>query len=231
MADVRARGIDVTTDAYPYVASSSSLAAMWRIGREAVFENVPAIIASVKYNKEKYEGRYISDIAADLDLSIGDAIRKVLEDEENTPSVIMFIMDEGDVRRVVADAHCMIGSDGLPSEGKPHPRLYGTMARALQVYVREEGLVPLEEEVRKMTSLAAHKHRIADRGVLREGAFADIVVFNPDTIEDIATYAEPRQYPRGIAHVIVNGTVVVRNGAQTDARPGRFLHRSAADGQ
>jgi N-acyl-D-amino-acid deacylase len=228
MADVRARGIDVTTDAYPYVASSSSLAAMWRIGREAVFEAVPSIIASVKYNKEKYEGRYISDIAADLDLPIGDAIRKVLEDEENTPSVIMFIMDEGDVRRVVADAHCMIGSDGLPSEGKPHPRLYGTMARALQVYVREEGLVPLEEEVRKMTSLAAQKHRIADRGVLREGAFADVVVFDPDTIEDIATYAEPRQYPRGIAHVIVNGALAVRDGVQTDARPGRFLPRGVA---
>ena len=98
MADTRARGVDVTTDAYPYAASSSSLAAMWRIGRERVFEAVPAIIASVKYNKAKYEGRYISDIAADLDLPIGDAIRKVLDDEENTPSVIMFIMDEADVQ-------------------------------------------------------------------------------------------------------------------------------------
>lgn len=226
MADMRARGLDVTTDAYPYVASSSSLAAMWRIGRHAVFENVPAIIASVKYNKEKYEGRYIADIAADLDLPIGDAVEKVLADEENTPSVIMFIMDEGDVRRVVADAHCMIGSDGLPSEGKPHPRLYGTMARALQVYVREEGVVPLEEEVRKMTSLAAEKHRLADRGVLRAGAFADVVVFDPDTVEDVATYAEPRQYPRGIAHVVVNGELAVRDGVQTGAGAGRFLRRA-----
>jgi N-acyl-D-amino-acid deacylase len=79
-----------------------------------------------------------------------------------------------------------------------------------------------------MTSLAAQKHRIAHRGVLREGAFADIVVFDPDTIEDIATYAEPRQYPRGITHVLVNGALAVRDGVQTDARPGRFLPRGVS---
>src|SRR5262249_16747415 len=125
IAEARARGVDVTVDVYPYVASSSSLAAMYRIGRDPAFESPPPIIASVKHNKEKYEGKYVSDIARDLGLSIGDAIRRVLSDEENTPSVIMFLMDEEDVRRVIADDHCMIGSDGLPSEGKPHPRLYG----------------------------------------------------------------------------------------------------------
>jgi N-acyl-D-aspartate/D-glutamate deacylase len=128
IAEARARGVDVTMDVYPYTASSSSLAAMFRIGRERVFEAVPSIIASVKYEHEKYEGKYISDIAAELGMTIGDAVRKILHDEENSPSVIMFIMDEDDVRRVVANPQSMIGSDGLPSEGKPHPRLYGTMA-------------------------------------------------------------------------------------------------------
>ncbi len=226
LAAARARGIDVTVDVYPYVASSSGLAAMFRTGREEAFAATPAIIASVKYNHEKYEGRYMSDIASEMDLPIGDAIRKLLHDEENSPSVIMFIMDEDDVRRVVVDDHSMIGSDGLPSGGKPHPRLYGTMARVLEKYVREEGVLTLEEAVRKMTSLPARKHLLKDRGVLQPGAFADIVVFNPETIADIATYTDPRQYPTGIEHVIVNGAVTVDGGRQTDARAGRMLRRA-----
>lgn len=225
IAAARARGVDVTIDVYPYIASSSSLAAMYRVGRGAAFEGVEAIVASVKYNKEKYEGRYIRDIAADLDLPIKEAVAKVLEDEENTPSVIMFVMDEADVRRVISDDHCMIGSDGLPTDGKPHPRLYGTMARVLQTYVRDEGLMTLEEGVRKMTSLPARKHRLGDRGELREGWAADIVVFDPDTVADIASYADPRQYPTGIQHVVVNGELVVRDGKQTDARSGKLLRR------
>ena len=227
IAAARARGLDVTVDVYPYIASSSSLAAMYRIGRDATFEHVKAIVASVKYNKDKYEGKYIHDIAAELDLPVGDAVRKVLADEENTPSVIMFIMDEADVRRVVEDAHCMVGSDGLPTEGKPHPRLYGTMPRVIQRYVREEGVLTLEEAVRKMTSLPAKKHRLGDRGVLEPGHYADVVVFDPDTIADVATYEEPRQYPTGIAYVVVNGAVAVDGGVQTGARAGRMLRRSA----
>jgi N-acyl-D-amino-acid deacylase len=226
IAEARARGVDVTIDVYPYVASSSGLAAMFRAGREEAFTSTPAIIASVKYNHEKYEGRYISDIASELDLPIGDAIRKILHDEENSPSVIMFLMDELDVRRVISDDHCMIGSDGLPSGGKPHPRLYGTMARVLQKYVREDGALSLEEAVRKMTSLPARKHRLKDRGVLEAGAFADIVVFDPATITDIATYTEPRQYPTGVHHVIVNGAVAVLDGRQTESRSGRMLRRA-----
>jgi len=135
IAEARARGLDVTIDVLPLrrVVVVARRHVPHRPG--AAFDVIPAMIASVKYDHEKYEGRYISDIAADLDLPIPDAIRKILHDEENSPSVIMFVMEEEDVRRVVADDHCMIGSDGLPSEGKPHPRLYGTMARTIQQYV------------------------------------------------------------------------------------------------
>jgi N-acyl-D-amino-acid deacylase len=210
---------------YPYVASSSSLAAMFRVGREEMFERVPAIIASVKHNHEKYEGKYMTDIAAEMDLPVGDAVRKLLADEENSPSVIMFVMDEADVRRVVADDHCMVGSDGLPTEGKPHPRLYGTFPRVLQTYVREEGLITLEDAVRKMTSLPAKKHRVAERGELRPGWFADVVVFDPATVADVATYQDPRRYPPGMDYVIVNGQVAAEGGRQTDTRGGRMLRR------
>ncbi len=221
----RQRGVDVTIDVYPYVASSSSLAAMVRIGREELFARTPAIIASVKYNKERYEGKYVSDIADALDLPIGETLQKILHDEENTPSVILFIMDEADVRRVIADPHAMIGSDGLPTDGKPHPRLYGTMARVLQEYVRESPLITLEDAVRKMTSLPAKKHLVHERGVLRESWHADIVVFDPETIADRATYADPRQYPAGSDYVIVNGQIAAEGGAPTSGRAGRMLRR------
>jgi N-acyl-D-amino-acid deacylase len=226
LAEARARGVDVTVDVYPYDASSSSLAAMYRIGGDETFERTPAIVASVKHNKEKYEGRYISDIAQELDLPIGDTIRRILDEEEGTPSVIMFTMHEDDVRRVVADPFAMAGSDGLPTGGKPHPRLYGTMARVIEKYVRETPVMTLEEAVRKMTSLPAAKHRIRERGVLRAGWLADVVIFDPATIADVATYAEPRQYPAGIDYVIVNGQVAVDGGRQTDARAGRMLRRN-----
>ena len=224
IAAARAAGQDVTVDVYPYVASSSSLAAMFRMGR-AAFSAVPALIASVKHNKEAYEGKYVTEIAEAMDLPIEDAVERLLREEENSPSVIMFIMEEGDVRRVLADPYAMIGSDGLPTEGKPHPRLYGTMARVLGTYARDEGVITLEDAVRKMTSLPAAKHRVAERGLLREGWYADIVVFDAETVADVATYEEPRQYPAGIDYVLVNGEVAVERGAQTAARAGRMLRR------
>jgi N-acyl-D-aspartate/D-glutamate deacylase len=224
IADARARGLDVTVDVYPYTAGSTALAAIARFGDD-VFE-MPALIASVKYNKDAYEGKYVSDIAAALGMSNGDAVRKLLLDEENSPTVINFTMDEPDVRRVLADQHAMIGSDGIPSEGKPHPRLYGTMARVLGTYVRDTGLLTVEDAVRKMTSLPSAKHRVKERGLLREGWFADVVVFDPAKIDDIATYEEPRQYPKGIEYVVVNGKLAVDGGHQTDARAGRMLRRN-----
>jgi N-acyl-D-aspartate/D-glutamate deacylase len=130
------------------------------------------------------------------------------------------------VRTVLRHPTTMIGSDGLPMlHAKPHPRLYGTFARVLGTYVREQGVLPLAEGVHRMTGLSAARFGLADRGVLREGAFADLVLFDPGAIADVATYADPHRPPAGIARVYVNGTDVVRDGSHTGARPGRALRR------
>jgi N-acyl-D-amino-acid deacylase len=119
----------------------------------------------------------------------------------------------------------MAGSDGIVVGDLPHPRAWGTFARYLAVYVRELGLVRLEEMVRKMTSLAAQRLGFFDRGVLRPGAAADVVCFDSERIRDVATYEEPRRAPEGIPYVLVNGEVVVDLQRHTGALPGRALRR------
>jgi len=125
---------------------------------------------------------------------------------------------------------CSIGSDGsaLATEGvlrrgNPHPRNFGTFPRVLGVYAREKGLLRLEDGVRKMTSLNAAKIGIRERGLLREGFFADLAIFDPQRIKDRATYEEPFRYAEGIEYVIVNGQVVLNREKHTGAKPGRAL--------
>jgi len=130
----------------------------------------------------------------------------------------------------LAQPWCSIGSDGSAlalegplRRGHPHPRNFGTFPRVLGVYVREKHLLTLEDAVRKMTSLNAAKLGITDRGILRPGMFADVTLFDPETVVDQATYLEPFQDNKGIAYVVVNGQVVLDQGQQTSARPGRAL--------
>jgi N-acyl-D-amino-acid deacylase len=218
----RAEGVDVTFDVYPYTAASTIL---WAVARrtEAV-EADEVIVASVRERRE-YEGKTISQIAEMLGLPVAEALSRLLQEERDAVAVF-FAMDEEDVRRVLKHELCMIGSDGLPSEGgKPHPRLYGTFPRVLARYAREEGLLTLEEAVRRMTGLPARRFGLERRGELKEGWDADIVVFDPQAVTDRATYEDPRQYPRGIDYVVVNGQVVAEKGKQTGARPGRVLRR------
>jgi len=225
--EARARGLDVTIDVYPYTAASTALAAIAPRGRLAErMDPHDVMVASVKH-QHQYEGKRLDEIAAMMDLPVEDATSRLLREEENSPVAVMFIMDEPDVRRVLGHHACMIGSDGIPSPtGKPHPRLYGTFPRVLGRYVRDEALLSLEEAVRRMTSLPATKFRLADRGEVREGAWADLVVFDPDMIADTATYEEPRQYPRGISAVLVNGQVVVEDGRPESRPAGRVLARA-----
>ena len=132
-------------------------------------------------------------------------------------------MDEADVQRVLTYPHAMIGSDGLPHDQHPHPRLWGTFPRVLGHYARDVGLFPVEEAVRRMTGLSAAQFGLTDRGVLRAGAYADIVVFDPRTVADCSTWEEPTRPAAGIELVMVNGRAVWQAGAGTGARPGRAL--------
>jgi N-acyl-D-amino-acid deacylase len=224
--EARERGVQVTMDAYPYTAASTSLAALTRNGRLIRAMDPHAVmVASVKYQHE-YEGLRLDEIADIMDLPVEDAVPKLLRDEDQAVVAVMFIMEEADVQRVLRHPHCMIGSDGIPSPtGKPHPRLYGTFPRVLERYVRDEQLFSLEEGVRKMTQLPAKTFMLADRGELRQGAWADIVIFDAATIAEKSTYEEPRQYPSGISHVIINGQVVVEDGEVRLTPSGQFLTR------
>ena len=143
----------------------------------------------------------------------------------------MFGMHEDDVRRVMQSPYGMVGSDGsaIASSGiwkntVPHPRFYGTFPRVIGYYVRE-GVISLQEAVRKMTGAPAKKVGFKDRGFIREGYKADITVFNPDTVKDEATFTDPQKYPTGILYVWVNGTVVVKKGKHTGELPGRSLKK------
>jgi N-acyl-D-amino-acid deacylase len=138
-------------------------------------------------------------------------------------------MNESDVRYIMRYPFNMIGADAGVSNGKgmPHPRSYGTNARVLGKYVREEQIVPLEEAVRRMTSLPAQKFQLKDRGMLREGLAADIVIFDPEKVTDRSTYEKPHQYSEGFLHILVNGGLVVENGAHTGLRSGTVLYGTA----
>ncbi len=145
-------------------------------------------------------------------------------------SAIYHVLDEADVERIMRHPQTMIASDGRlthPGDGHPHPRWYGTFPRVLGTYVREKGVLTLEEAVHKMTAMPAARLGVNDRGRLAEGAFADITVFDPATVADLATFQEPHRYPAGIDHVLVNGVVAVDGGRFTDARGGRVLRRPA----
>ena len=142
-------------------------------------------------------------------------------------SAIFFQMDEPDVEHLMRLPYVMVGSDGglqTPGQGVPHPRSYGTFSRVLARYVREKGVLSLEDAVRKMTSLPAQTLRLKDRGLVREGMWADLVLFNPSTLSDAATYEDPHRTSLGIRAVFVNGEAVWEDGHSTGKRPGRVLY-------
>jgi N-acyl-D-amino-acid deacylase len=151
-----------------------------------------------------------------------EATFDLLLEEENAVGMIDFYGTEEHVQLFMKRPEMNACTDGLLG-GKPHPRVYGAFPRILGKYVREDGALPLTEAVRKMTQKPAETFLIKDRGVLREGAFADICVFNPDTVIDKGDYIEPAQYPEGIEYVLVNGEVAVRRGTHTGVRVGRVL--------
>ena len=180
-----------------------------------------------------YNGKTLADVAADRGLpnNVETGIDLAIELQlKGGFSAIFHAMDEQDVIRIMQHPISMIETDGDPvayGVGFPHPRSYGAFPRVLARYVRELGVLTLEEAVRKMTSMPADQYNQKERGRVVEGAFADIVVFDRDTISDQATYTDPHRYPTGIHHVMVNGSFVIRGGALTGERPGRWIRGPA----
>jgi N-acyl-D-amino-acid deacylase len=206
----------VSLDCYPYTAGST----MIRTDRGMLDGRV--LIASSQPHPE-CAGRDLEDIARDWGIAKDEAAGRL-----QPGSAIYFMMDESDVQRILEFEHTMIGSDGIPVGDSPHPRLWGTFPRVLGHYCREIGLFSLETAVWKMTGLPARNFGLHERGTLKVGHHADIVIFNAATVRDSATYESPTRAAEGIDTVVVNGAITWQRGAHTGARAGQVLaHRPA----
>lgn len=222
----RARGVRVNADQYPYLAGCTFLAAVVDAG---ALDGVNGPIGTVEPDDvhitaapgdRALEGRTLAELAAEAGVDGATMARRIVAEHGHAVMVVVHMMSEDDLVTVLAHETTMIGSDGDPAGSHPHPRLYGTFARVLGRYVRDRQVLPLVEAVRRMTSLPAATFGLSGRGVLRPGAAADLVVFDPDTIADVGTYDDPCQHPTGIDTVVVNGVPVVRAGVLTGALPG-----------
>jgi len=206
----------ICLDCYPYTAGSTVLST-------SRAETSARVIVTWSKSLPQYAGKDLDKIAEEMGVSQNEAVARLLP-----AGAIYFRMDEGDVQKILKFAPTMIGSDGLPHDASPHPRLWSTFPRVLGHYRRSLGLFSLETAVHKMTGLTAVNFGLTDRGVLKEGAYADLTLFNEETVNEVATYENPIAMARGINTVIVNGAVVWDEGKATGARPGRVLSRPAA---
>jgi N-acyl-D-aspartate/D-glutamate deacylase len=181
-----------------------------------------------------WAGRSLAEIADETGRDAADLAFDALIDDRLDVSIVLDCMNEADVDAIMAVPWIAVCTDaegrrpGHPilDAGRPHPRTYGSTARVLGSFVRERGMLSLETAVAKMTSVPAERLGLHERGVLQQGAFADVVVFDPEAVADMATYLEPARYPTGIEHVIVNGRPAITDGTETGERPGRLLRRS-----
>jgi N-acyl-D-amino-acid deacylase len=203
----------VQCDCYPYAASSSTL------DIRQVDERVRIVITWSKPHPE-VAGQTLEQIALSWGMEQRHAAKRL-----QPAGAIYHCMAEEDVRRILQHPATMIGSDGLPNDPLPHPRLWGTFPRVLGYYCREQGIFPLAQAVHKMTGLPARRFGFAGRGSISTGAHADLVLFDPETIRDTATFSNPISSAEGIAAVWVNGALSYQNGDATGQRSGRFLPR------
>lgn len=228
----QARGESVHADQYPYTAGSTMLRAILENG--AFQPGVPGgigkllpedVLVASAPGRIEWEGRTIAALSKEFDLDARQAAEQVVTQAPGATAVL-HMMSEDDVRTVLRHASTMIGSDGLPTlEGRPHPRLFGSFARVLGHYARDEGVLDMATAIHRMTGFSAGKFGLVDRGLIREGAYADLVLFDPASIIDRGTYEDPNRYPAGIDTVIVNGIPVVRAGEVQRVLPGRVLRR------
>jgi N-acyl-D-amino-acid deacylase len=190
--------------------------------------SVIMVVGLTKPELRKYEGWRLDRIAADRGRPWTETLVDVVLAEDGRAGKITFSMSDANVAMQLAQPWVTIGSDAegfdpATAKGRTHPRAYGTFARVLGKYVRDDHVLTLEDGVRKMTSAAAARLGLHDRGLLRQGMFADVAVFDAATIADRATYEQPHQLAVGVDVVLVNGVAVWRNGAATGASPGRAL--------
>jgi N-acyl-D-amino-acid deacylase len=201
-------------DAYPYIAGSTVL-------RADLVDGVIDVIITWSVPHPEMATRHLADIATEWRCTQQEACERL-----QPGGACYFQMREDDVQRVLRYPATMIGSDGLPHDRHPHPRLWGTFPRVLGHYSRELALFPLEVAVHKMTGLSARRFNLHERGELRAGWFADVCVFDAATVADVATFEQPQAVSRGIDHVLVNGTICLRRGHAVADRAGRFLARA-----
>ena len=248
----RKNGVDVTCDAYPYIAGSTfvqTLLPLWatdggsemilkRLADADIRERIVGEIETLRSDWDTYllvgassasvghyEGEYFDEIARREGVRVGEVVCKILEAEELRACYVHFAAHEENVREVLRWEGHMVASDGLHLPGKTHPRLYGTFPRVLAKYVREEKVISLSTAIAKMTSKPALRLGLKRRGTIAVGNFADLVLFDPETVLDVATFTDPLQYPDGISDVFVNGIAVKREGKATGALPGRVLRK------
>jgi N-acyl-D-amino-acid deacylase len=248
----RARGVQVYTDQYPYAASGTgivgALMPRWAQvgGRDAMMRRVRGderkkILAEVRENIARrggartlfisrfqpdpaIEGRHLEELAEKAGKSPEEHALDLLQ--RGDASLVSFNMSERDLELIMRQTWNMTSTDGdlVPmGQGKPHPRAYGAFPRKLRLYVRERGVIDLPFAIRSMTSLPAQVFALKDRGQVRSGAFADLLVFDPTTVNDPASYQEPHQLAEGMVHIVVNGTLVREDGKFTSELPGRVL--------
>jgi N-acyl-D-amino-acid deacylase len=209
------RSQSICLDCYPYDAGSTVLE-VWRVSR------CDRVVVTWSTPHPEFAGRELNDIAAILGVDREEAAQQLMPG-----GAIYFAMDEQDVERVLAFPPTMVGSDGLPHDNRPHPRLWGAFPRVLGHYTRSRGLFSLETAVHKMTGLTAAKFGFKGRGVIEPGACADITVFDALTVDAGFGYGESMKPARGIVHVVVNGTLAWTEGAATGARDGQHVRRTA----
>jgi N-acyl-D-aspartate/D-glutamate deacylase len=253
--EARNRGICIFADQYPYNASSTGLegaivpswvreggkmkqrledpALIPRIRKE-IAENIkrrggPESLVIISYPKDRrFDGKNLTEISRILNKSVLETAIYLIVD--GRPSIVSFNMKDSDIVTFMKNDFVMTGSDGsivIPGEGLPHPRSYGSFARKIRKYVLEDKVISMEQAIKAATSMPAEMTGLVDRGLLKEGKVADIVIFNPETINDNATFADPHQYSSGVEYLLVNGDIVIEKGiynGRLSGKPVRIKH-------
>lgn len=204
---------DISCDCYPYSASSSTL------DMKQITDEFDIVITWSEPHPE-IAGQTLQQIADGWQMTLHEAGQRLMP-----AGAIYYNMDEQDVRRVMRYPVTMIGSDGLPNDPMPHPRLWGAFPRVLGHYCRDEQLFPLTQAVHKMTGMSAARFQLAQRGLVKVGYYADLVLFDPQTVRDVASFSDPKQPAEGIEAVMVNGVMSYGSDKRIIGRAGRFLRR------